>query len=392
MNDYSFYMVNVDLFEKLNNFKLLEYLELKGFIFNYLFTLKLSKLKVLNLWNCNNITFNQDICLDIKQLHLYNCKIIKQKNLLRFPVVEECKFFNEFEDEIKTYNSIIDYSSLKKVKILSIEANDFLKLENNPLEELLIHPNFESKEIEIKMIEKIMLINTLKRLSFHLKVIDFNELLKIKLKNTSLEKLLIVWNTKKDCLLKSIHIIFPNLSKIILIGKGIGFISLNKLEIKEELNSKINEIDFGFINENTEMFCQSFENLKRLNIASDSYLIIDFPIFKKTCNIIFNSLAHFKLSLYYQDYPLEFLNNLFDNLEKIPNLIYFDIWLISSEVDENFYIKIIKKIVQQKKLNYIRIEILNNKYNENKFDSLKGDNNSYITSYNPRIGIYIKKN
>ena len=392
MNDYSFYMVNVDLFEKLNNFKLLEYLELKGFIFNYLFTLKLSKLKVLNLWNCNNITFNQDICLDIKQLHLYNCKIIKQKNLLRFPVVEECKFFNEFEDEIKTYNSIIDYSSLKKVKILSIEANDFLKLENNPLEELLIHPNFESKEIEIKMIEKIMLINTLKRLSFHLKVIDFNELLKIKLKNTSLEKLLIVWNTKKDCLLKSIHIIFPNLSKIILIGKGIGFISLNKLEIKEELNSKINEIDFGFINENTEMFCQSFENLKRLNIASDSYLIIDFPIFKKTCNIIFNSLAHFKFSLYYQDYPLEFLNYLFDNLEKIPNLIYFDIWLISSEVDENFYIKIIKKIVQQKKLNYIRIEILNNKYNENKFDSLKGDNNSYITSYNPRIGIYIKKN
>ena len=83
MNDYSFYVVNVELFEKLNNFKLLEYLELKGFIFNYLFTLKLSKLKVLNLWNCNNITFNQDICLDIKQLHLYNCKIIKQKKFIK---------------------------------------------------------------------------------------------------------------------------------------------------------------------------------------------------------------------------------------------------------------------------------------------------------------------
>ena len=389
MNLNSFYDVNVDLFEKLNNFNLLEYLELKGFIFNNLFTLKLSKLRSLILYNCNNITFSQNCCLNINQLHLSNCIIIKQNNLLKFPLVEDCKFILDSEDKIKTYNSIIDYSSLKKVKKLSIEVNDFLNLENNPLEELIIEKNIKSKEIEIKMIEKVMSINTLKTLALNLEVIDFNEILNLEGKNTSLENLCVEWHNEKDCLLKNIHIKFPNLSNIFLKGEG----GLNDepfmLNIKEDFNSKIDQIFFRFINENTEIYCQSFENLKTLVIASDSKLVIAFPIFLSNDKIIFKSLTYFSL-FYAYDLPLFILNNLFDNLDKMPNLCYFDINIISSDINEESYIKIIKNIVQHEKINYIKIKILMGAFID-EFDSFEEDNNSYIAIYNPKIGIYVKR-
>ena len=62
------------------------------------------------------------------------------------------------------------------------------------------------------MIEKVMSINTLQTLKLYLKVIDFSDISNIKGKNTSLKNLYIEWYNEKDCLLKNIHIKFPNLS------------------------------------------------------------------------------------------------------------------------------------------------------------------------------------
>ena len=240
------------------------------------------------------------------------------------------------------------------------------------------------------MIEKVMSINTLQTLKLYLKVIDFSDISNIKGKNTSLKKLYIEWHNEKDCLLKNIHIKFPNLSYIDLMGEGFRLPDDPIiLRIKEDFNCKINDINYGFINENTEIYCQTFENLEKLKIGLVFEFIIEFPIFTDDCNTIFKSLTHFSLvNLIFL--PSSIINNLFDNLDKMPNLIYFDIFCVSSEINEDSYIKIIKNIVQHKKLDYIKIKILTEEFID-EFDSFEEDKNSYITIFNPRIGIYIKK-
>lgn len=110
--------VEQNILNDLNNFKKLEELILGGFKIKGNFTLKLNKLKLLSLTNCINFIFEENSCLNLKNLNLAMCLIHKSNSLLKLPNIEEMKLENN-NYKIK-YNTIFDFSSLVNLKRLFV--------------------------------------------------------------------------------------------------------------------------------------------------------------------------------------------------------------------------------------------------------------------------------
>ena len=103
------------------------------------------------------------------------------------------------------------------------------------------------------------------------------------------------------------------------------------------------------------------------------------PFFSNHCHLIFKSLISFK----FRSFGIEFelLNNICDNLEKMPNLKTL-VLKCNIEVDKSFYDKLNKKI-SLLKLNDIKIELL-------KPYTYDNENEKLINSFN-NVGIIIRK-
>ena len=72
-----------------------------------------------------------------------------------------------------------------------------------------------------------------------------------------------------------------------------------------------------------------------------------FPLFTKKCNVIFKSLIEFSISNYCgYDLTSEVINNIYNNINKMPNLRKFKISSDIEEIKEEFYIKFIKKLLK----------------------------------------------
>ena len=361
------------------------------------------------------------------------------------------------------YSKIFDFSKIKKIKILTIEAFDFIHLNNGILlEKVTIYSSREiEKEIEKKMIEKLISIKTLKDITFSLKIIEDNEILQIKDENNSVTNLKL-YIFKKDCEIYNLQKKFPNLinlsisnlyktgnfrnnnicqfckewfgnSKIdndedensLNIKNILG--SKNKTKgimIKDEQKCNINKLNLNIgDNSNVKLFI-SFEKLIEIKLIGLINLNI-LPIFNKNCNIIFNSLAHFECkvgsedylfcyerfykygnelnnnyynhygdfsSYYYNKEMKDFLNNIYNNINCMPNLKVF-IYEFPSSIEENIYLKLIKTLLE-KKLNTIVLRLYSNKnkslFREYTFNELKAfypDINRCIAN-NYNIGEY----
>jgi len=365
-----FYLNEIEpkLFEKLNNFVSLEYLELEGFKFKTTFIIKLANLKQLKLLNCNNISFTDNCCLNIKQLYLYKCLITKQESLLRFPNLEECILEYLFlYDKIIRYNSIIDFYSLKNIQKLKIEANDFLNLKNTSLISLSVKPyninsdNYYTNETERKIIEKIISIKTLKEINLELKILDNKELSEIHGENPSITKIGLI-NRKKDIDLNNFLIKFPNLSNFYLYynTNTNSFEDKNKAQIKENANYKINKIKLNIKKPNLNLYCQSYKNLiyfdLEISVDDKNYVKNILPILNNKCKIIFKSLIYFKLISKENFDCWEIINNIFNNLDMMPNLKHFEIFCYSY-IKMDFYEKFYEKIMSLN-ISYIDIQII----------------------------------
>ena len=103
----------------LNKCKLLQYLDLKGFI-NFNITLKLYNLKKLFLSNCSRIKFDENCLLNIKELSFDNCYFPTQTKLLKCPNLEKCILDNH-----NKYNLIFDFPSFIKLKELKCKMKIF---------------------------------------------------------------------------------------------------------------------------------------------------------------------------------------------------------------------------------------------------------------------------
>jgi len=146
-----------------------------------------------------------------------------------------------------------------------------------------------------------------------------------------------------------------------------------KIIIEENENSKINNIKLSLYAENgitIELNCMLYNKLKSFDLYTDYIEIDNFPFFKSECNNIFNYLESFHFSLNDQDGVLrekiekeKLIKNLYKNIDKMPNLTDFYFNFNCENINENFYIKFIKKVLTLKSLKKIFINI-NNSINE----------------------------
>jgi len=129
LNSYNQIEIESNLFEPLNDFKVLEELSLHHFKFKNNFSLKLKNLKELELISCENISF-ENCCLNLNILGLNDYNITPPKSLLKFPNLESC----DLNDNSKIdFNLLIDFKSLKNIKTFSASGIYFLNLEKDSL-------------------------------------------------------------------------------------------------------------------------------------------------------------------------------------------------------------------------------------------------------------------
>ena len=314
----------------INNLNSLEELQLNNLIFKNNFTIKLYNLKKLYISNCKNIAFVEDKPYNIEILELNYCIIIEPKTLLNFPKLKKY-YFNKISNK---YYNISIFNIIACPKLLNIDIDKFYDYNNNILsiEYLQVDFSLSGKEIYQKMIEKIISMKNLKSIDIPLFNIYNNDILKIEGENISIREANICWLDNGDCILYNLQNKFPNLSNLNInisdISQGFNQNCHSSVEIVENPNCNINQFSINsFLGMNIKFYIQSYENLISVNFHIDSGFDIsknNFPIFADKCKIIFKSLKSFSL-LTNRCYRMDFniLNNIYNNLDKMPNLQSF---------------------------------------------------------------------
>ena len=340
--------------EPLNNFKLLNELKLYTLHFKSIFILRLPQLKNLYIHYCRGIKLDENSTLNLKKLFM---AIENSDNhSLKFPELEECN--------IKQNISIIDFSSFTKLKTLQFDCNI-------------------EKEERYSILEKILSINTLQNLEICFFIDDIQLLNKLG-KYTSIKKLTVINgdnNCEKECILYNFQNKFPNVEKFKFVDEDRGLFE-NIIIIKENTNLKINDISIIYGgNKNIQFYCGPFENLVSINLFLNQKLLNfeeALPIFKDNCQIQFKNLTTFSLytlnTTFAEKFVVEYkiFNNIYNNLDHMPNLKHFHLECIIKDLDNEKYIKFIKKLLSKNldsiKLIYMKsiIDNCNHEFYNNK--------------------------
>jgi hypothetical protein len=326
-------------------------LELKSFKFKTTFIFNLKNLNKLTLKNCENFTFEEDSCLNLRELYLLDCIVENPTSLLKMPELEECKLLPNLIRVKQTYNSIIDFKSLKNVKGITAEISDFINMEENSLTNVNLYSYTNCYEFEKIMLEKLISTSTLKEISIEIKEIDDFVLSEFQGKNVSATNIDIKWlNEKKDCIIDNLQKKFINLNTINITTSYKRCQS--SLEIRENPECKV--VNFSLKiggKKNIILYCQSFENLVSVDfyVNGDIANIIDsFPLFKEDSEVIFKSLTYFKYTNYSNQTSLLFLQNLYNNLDNLPILKNFEFHGVTEDITLEIYKIILRKILLMK--------------------------------------------
>ena len=357
-------LLNPQRFEDLNNFESLKQLNICGINFMTTFKLKLYNLKKLKISYCNKISLDENSCLHLKQLNIFYSDIMKTEKLLKLPEIEEC-YLEDSNSKLyqqKHYNLIFDLSNSKQLKTLKIDINNFIELENKYIKNLnLVFTLIPNIELEKKMLKKIFSLKNLKKLQFSLNNITDDDITQIEGDNISVTDLTIFWNNKDECILYELQKKFPNLNKLsIFFPYSHNIETLLEIE-KKENNNKIKEISLGGGgNDNISFYCQSFQNLERIEINLEGKIINlkeALPIFNNYEKEEFDNLKYFRfISKNENEITMDILKNIYNNISKLNNLKVFELECITKDIDENFYVKLKEKI-SSLKLDYSRLNI-----------------------------------
>jgi len=350
-------------FENINNFKSLEYLILNEVKFEPHFEFKLNNLKYLKIKNSSNIIFLNNNFFKLEYLKLYADEIRCKNNLLLIcPELITLKLF--IED-----NSIIDTNNLKKLKIFKGKS-DFLLLNNfESLEKIII-----SNIGEINILKKIISLKSLQEIFItdETKFEDY-KLFETKEKNYSVNKLKIIFRmAKADFDFSKFLNNFPNLSDFNIqtnyerpeysCGKKRNIIKKDeKIIIGENIKSNINKINISLDTEGytLKFNCKSYEKLEYISLSVDTLIFDYFPFFQPNNNKTFNSLKVFNCDIDYGfKVALNFIENLFNNIDKMPNLRDFKLCCIKDFCfGENKFQLYIKKLLTLKSIKNIYISL-----------------------------------
>ena len=355
--------IKSDLINKLNDFKNLETLKLKGFLFKTPFILKFNNLKSLELIDCENILLDNNYCLNIKYIVLDDTKIIN-KELLRLPNLEICKLekfdINKF-----------DTSSFINLKIIKGFINKFFLINSIKLEKIEINFDKSLSDEDFKnSIEKLLLINTLEEIKIKMDKSNISYYLidhlgNIKIQNKSVKKFFLIYEssnlflhnldkfTNKLLNLEELHI------KILIesvFENEMDPVELPKFNVKK-IFLKTNRINLSF---------PSYENLTALTVNVDYSIIINYLkyglyIFHPDCKKIFKSLVEINFNDMHDNYSA--LRILFDNIEKVPNIKIFRLKYNLNKYNCKEKLKTIAEFIQ--KLLNLKLDEIDFKINEN---------------------------
>ena len=345
--------------ENLNCLQSLKTLLLSSFHFLETFQLKIKSLSKLEMDNCRNISFDEDIFLNLKNLFLTDCIIAPQDWILKIPNLENCSLVNiDIEgiegNEDRNLEEIFGFSTCKKLKFLEIDTEKFLFIESPKLEIVSCFPSRISKNSEIEVLKKLILSEYLKKIDFYLYKINDDDILSIDAKNVSVEKMKIHWaNDMSHCILYNLQNKFKNLNNLVVIQGGEKLLEDNTLEIKENKNCKVTKINLKLEDGNVKIYCQSYDTLIKLKIEEKGCYVHNLenaiPIFSKDCKVIFKSLTIFKLMVNQEEtLNKNILDNIYNNFKAMPNLKKLLLDFIVKELDEEYYKKFIKKILSMK--------------------------------------------
>ena len=358
------------LLQDINACKNLEILELDSIHFTSLFTLNLPQLKMLKLSYCSGISLSQQMCSNLIDLYFVDFAPVQERQL-KFPKLKICEFY--FQKDYMNFNLIFDFTTMKNLKVLKSESEDFLKLGNDILlEDLTVISNRNNPiENEIKIIEKIISMKSLKKVYVSLNKIGHKEISNINGLNESITTFRTELKSHPNFVLYSLQGKLPNISDLDvrvmdyswfhpgLPVKNMELITITDIDITENMKCKIKNLKIICKHANLKLYCQSFQYLEKIDIyIGNSKNVKDkFPFFKDNCNIIFPSLKFFKFWCD-DNIDLKILDNLCNNLEKMNNMKYLWLRLTCKNVDNNYYARLNAKL-SNLNLDYININISN---------------------------------
>ena len=353
---YDRYMNN-NYFPKMNDLKSLINLELKRFKFGAPFEFKLCNLKSLSLEECQNISFDENIFLKLNKLDIINCENIQSKSKLKCPELQHCSIYNISQS--LDFNSILDFSSIIKLKSFEGNSTHFLLLESEYLEKVSLKNDYTDL-MEKDCMEKFISTKTLKEISFYWLGLSDAEISGIVGENPSVKKMTIR-TTFKDCF--TLQKKFPNLISIDIDYLDDRFIYKNDQEgleigIIPDPKSQIKDI---LIVKGNKCYCQSYEKLESIEIHTYGKAIglDNFPILNDNCNIILNKLISFHLWISDKEEGPKYLLPLAKNINKMPNLrdikilMYYDY----EDFGEEDFKQFIKDILTKKHIKKISIQL-----------------------------------
>ena len=355
--------IKSDLINKLNDFKNLETLKLKGFLFKTPFILKFNNLKSLELIDCENILLDNNYCLNIKYIVLDDTKIIN-KELLCLPNLEICKLekfdINKF-----------DTSSFINLKIIEGFINKFFLINSIKLEKIEINFDKSLSDEDFKnSIEKLLLINTLEEIKIKMDKSNISYYLidhlgNIKIQNKSVKKFFLIYESS-DLLLHNLDKFTNKLLNLeeLHIKILIESVFENEMDLVELPKFNVNKI---FLKTNRiNLSFPSYENLTALTVNVDYSIIINYLkyglyIFHPDCKKIFKSLVEINFNDMHDNYSA--LRILFDNIEKVPNIKIFRLKYNLNKYNCKEKLKTIAEFIQ--KLLNLKLDEIDFKINEN---------------------------
>ena len=370
--------INDNWNDLLNKFNSLNYLKLSFFNFDSTFELQLNQLKKLSLIKCKNITFKDNIFLNLEKLTLKYNNILKPKqSLMQCPNLEKCTFAND-KTVLCNYNLIIDFNSLKSLKYYKGDIIYFFYL-GKSLEKVDLFSNYVNNHGELYNYEnyydyiynndnrnkldkkdkitfqKLITMKKLKEIIFFNNIND-EMIQEIKGVNTSVEKLTIKGYFKE---LYNLQNKFPNLTELNIKPYN----KINKIDqeidIKENPKCKINKFKLFTP---SKFFIQSYAKLESIEFEiQEGYLsgLDNFPLLNSNCNITFNSLILFHFFSKNLNIGTYLFSNLANNINKMPNLKDLEINSYYREklFNKDFLNEFIKNILSLEFIKKVNIEL-----------------------------------
>ena len=135
---------------------------------------------------------------------------------------------------------------------------------------------------------------------------------------------------------------------------------LKKYEFIESPISKVKNIQLIIYKHSSfKIFCQSFEKIESINFETwglNENLINLFPLLSDKCQVIFKSLKSFGLIIRTVGLNSDILQNIYNNIDNMPNLVNFKLICKPKEKLGNFIQIFLKKILSMKYIKRIDIK------------------------------------